>query len=246
MSCERAVSSSTRVSFKPPSADATSYVIEASSTAKPGEIVSTSDKSATVSRNKSWEAHSYKAIGVEECKYQLLRWGFEFKMNHNSGHGSGVSGSSYGGGGGLYGGGMYSNNRYRGGTSRIYGSSGMYGGGMASGGTGGSTGGYGPGGGPHGPQDPNNRNRGCPHECQDPNNPNGGNPQSRPKFWISFQLRMQRVVRFFRRLSILFDQNARAFHLFMTGLVQVFDRSSVLYGELARFVLRLLGMAKED
>lgn len=81
---------------------------------------------------------------------------------------------------------------------------------------------------------------------------------------------MQGVVSFFGRISILIDQNTQAFHMFMSALLQVnvlyllsckvteyvflsshlnlclllqlFDRSGVLYGELARFVLRLLGV----
>uniref|UniRef100_A0A2C9UU05 Peroxin-13 n=1 Tax=Manihot esculenta TaxID=3983 RepID=A0A2C9UU05_MANES len=53
---------------------------------------------------------------------------------------------------------------------------------------------------------------------------------------------MQGVVNFFGRISILIDQNTQAFHMFMTALLQLFDRTGLLYGELARFVLRLLGI----
>ncbi|KAJ6289475.1 hypothetical protein OIU76_025318 [Salix suchowensis] len=59
-------------------------------------------------------------------------------------------------------------------------------------------------------------------------------------FWISFLRVLQGVVNFFGRISILIDQNTQAFHMFMTALLQLFDRSGMLYGELARFVLRLL------
>ncbi|KAI4334624.1 hypothetical protein L6164_019289 [Bauhinia variegata] len=48
---ERAGSSSGAAPFKPPSAGSTSDVVEASRTAKPGEIVSSSDKNTTVNRN---------------------------------------------------------------------------------------------------------------------------------------------------------------------------------------------------
>lgn len=48
---ERTGASSGPVPFKPPSAGNTSDVVEASGTANPGEIVSTSDRSATVNRN---------------------------------------------------------------------------------------------------------------------------------------------------------------------------------------------------
>ncbi|CAN6465459.1 unnamed protein product [Victoria cruziana] len=53
---------------------------------------------------------------------------------------------------------------------------------------------------------------------------------------------MHGVVMFFGRISILIDQNTQAFHMFMTALLQLFDRGGLLYGELARFVLRLFGI----
>ncbi|KAJ6824819.1 peroxisomal membrane protein 13 [Iris pallida] len=52
---------------------------------------------------------------------------------------------------------------------------------------------------------------------------------------------MRGVVNFFGRISILIDQNTRALYMFISALLQLFDRSGMLYGELARFVLRLLG-----
>ena len=48
---ERAGTSSGPVPFKPPSPGSTSDVVEASGTAKPGEIVSTSDRTTTVNQN---------------------------------------------------------------------------------------------------------------------------------------------------------------------------------------------------
>ena len=48
---EQAGSSSGPAPFKPPSAGNTSDVVEASGTAKPGEIVSASDRTAAVNRN---------------------------------------------------------------------------------------------------------------------------------------------------------------------------------------------------
>ncbi|CAD5322379.1 unnamed protein product [Arabidopsis thaliana] len=121
-----------------------------------------------------------------------------------------------------------------------YGSNlGMYGGG-AMGGYGGTMGGYGMGmgtgmgmgmgmgmGGPYGSQDPN-----------DPFN----QPPSPPGFWISFLRVMQGAVNFFGRVAMLIDQNTQAFHMFMSALLQLFDRGGMLYGELARFVLRMLGV----
>ncbi|KAJ1424497.1 putative peroxisomal membrane protein 13 [Sesbania bispinosa] len=223
---ERAGSSSGPAPFKPPSGGSTSDVVEASGTAKPGEIVSSSDRSATVNRN---------TLGRP---VPTRPW----EQNYGN--------SSYGGGG-MYGGGMYGNSMYRGGYGGgLYGS-GMYGGGMYNSGFGGPMGGYGMG-------------AGGPYGDQDPNNPYGG-PPSPPGFWISFlrvrvieqkesefhvsimvlvrsACEMQGVVNFFGRISILIDQNTQAFHMFMTALLQLFDRSGLLYGELARFVLRLLGI----
>ncbi|XP_027908690.1 peroxisomal membrane protein 13-like [Vigna unguiculata] len=218
---EKVASSSGTAPFKPPSAGRTSDVVESSGTAKPGEIVSASNNTAAVNRNslgrplptRPWE-QSYGTTSYG---------GYGSTMNYNSGYGS------YGGVGGLSGGGMYGNSMYRGGYGGLYGSSGMYGGGMYNGGGFGGPmgGGYGLGGGPYG--------------AEDPNNPYGA-PSSPPGFWISFIRVMQGVVNFFGRISILVDQNTQAFHMFMNALLQLFDRSGVLYGELARFVLRLLGI----
>ncbi|XP_043719805.1 peroxisomal membrane protein 13-like isoform X7 [Telopea speciosissima] len=183
---ERAGTSSGPAPFKPPSPGSTSDVVEASGTAKPGEVVSNADGNATVHRN---------SLGRP---VPTRPW----QQNY---------GSSYGG----YG-------------SGTYGGSGMYGGGMHNGGYGGPMGGYGVG-------------MGGPYGGQDPNNPFGA-PPSPPGFWISFLRVMQGVVTCFGRISILIDQNTQAFHMFMTALLQLFDRSGMLYGELARFVLRLLGI----
>ncbi|XP_027341890.1 peroxisomal membrane protein 13-like [Abrus precatorius] len=224
---EQTGSSSGPAPFKPPSAGRTSDVVEASGTAKPGEIVSSSDRNATVNRNalgrpvpsRPWEQnYGNSSYG-----------GYGSTLNYNSGYGSGMYGSSYGGLGGMYGGGLYGNSMYRGGYGGgLYGSSGMYGGGMYNSGLGGPMGSYGMGG-------------GGPYGDQDPNNPFGA-PPSPPGFWISALRVMQGVVNFFGRISILIDQNTQAFHMFMTALLQLFDRSGLLYGELARFVLRLLGI----
>ncbi|THF99724.1 hypothetical protein TEA_001126 [Camellia sinensis var. sinensis] len=58
----------------------------------------------------------------------------------------------------------------------------------------------------------------------------------------SLILELEGVVTFFGRVAILIDQNTQAFHMFITALLQLLDRSGLLYGELARFVLRLLGI----
>ncbi|KAJ9169878.1 hypothetical protein P3X46_018026 [Hevea brasiliensis] len=217
-------SSSDPTPFKPSTPGSTSDVVEASGTAKPGEIVSAADRNTIVNRNslgrpvptRPWEQQTNRS----------LYGGYGSGLNYNSGYGSGMYGSSYGGFGGSYGGGLYGNNMYRGGYGGLYGGS-MYGGGMYNSGFGGPMGGYGMGTGPYGDQDPNN-----PY----------GAPSSPPGFWISFLRVMQGVVNFLGRISILIDQSTQAFHMFMTALLQLFDRTGLLYGELARFVLRLLGI----
>ncbi|THG21411.1 hypothetical protein TEA_008507 [Camellia sinensis var. sinensis] len=109
----------------------------------------------------------------EQQTYGSTIGGYGSGLNYNSGYGSGMYGSSYGGLGGSYGGGLYGNNMYRGGYGGgLYGGSGMYGGGMYNGGFGGPMGGYGMG-------------MGGPNGNQDPNNPFGA-PPSPPGFWISF------------------------------------------------------------
>ncbi|XP_022875156.1 peroxisomal membrane protein 13-like [Olea europaea var. sylvestris] len=224
---ERAGSSSGPAPFKAPSAGSTSDVVEASGTARPGEVVSAADRNTTVNRNTL--GRPVPARPWEQQTYGSTLGGYGSGVNYNSGYGSGMYGSYGGGFGGSNGGGLYGNNMYRGGYGGLYGG-GMQGGmqgGMYNGGFGGPMGGYGMGmGGPYG---------------DDPNNPYGA-PSSPPGFWISLMRVMQGVVNFFGRLAMLIDQNTQAFHMFMSALLQLFDRSGLLYGELARFVLRLLGM----
>lgn len=52
------------------------------------------------------------------------------------------------------------------------------------------------------------------------------------------------LMTFFGRISMLMDENAHAVHFFITALLQLLDRASYLWGEIARFVLRLLGYKK--
>ncbi|CAM6129965.1 unnamed protein product [Calypogeia fissa] len=166
---------------------------------------------------------------------------------NRTGYGTGAM-SSYGGyGGGMYGGGLgsstYGGGMYGGGVgSSMYGSSfggGMYGsryggyggyGGMGGSGYGGGYGGYGMGNmgggfgmGPGG----------------DPNFP-GGPPQP-PNFWQNLLQGLSGVMQFFGRLAMLVNENTQAFHFFISALLQLCDRAGSLYGELARFVLHVLG-----
>ncbi|KAK6937926.1 hypothetical protein RJ641_031434 [Dillenia turbinata] len=218
---ERVGSSSGPAPFKPPSAGSTSNVVEASGTAQPGEIVTPTNRNTTI--NRSPVGRPLPTRPWEQQTYGSNYGGYNSGLNYNSNYG-GMYGS-YNGIGGSYGGGLYGNNMYRGGYGGHYGSPGLYGGGMYNGGFGGPVGGFGMG----------------PYGDQDPNNPYGP-PPSPPGFWMSFLRVMQGVVTFFGRISILIDQNTQAFHMFMTALLQLFDRSGMLYGELARFVLRLLGI----
>ncbi|KAL7589400.1 hypothetical protein Lser_V15G39263 [Lactuca serriola] len=239
---ERAGSSSSGPApFKPATPGSTSDVVEASGTARPGEIVQSNNTTSAVNTlgrpvpPRPWEQQqTYGGAG------------YGSSLGYNSGLGAGGYGS-YGGMGSSYNsGGLYGNSMYRGGGyGGLYGGgSSMYGGGMYGSSYGGGMGGMGMGmgmggmgmgmgmgmGGPGGPYDD-----------QDPNNPFGA-PSQPPGFWISLMRVMQGFVTFFGRVAMLIDQNAQAFHMFMSALLQLFDRSGLLYGELARFVFRILGV----
>eukprot|EP01018_Ginkgo_biloba_P007356 Gb_34422 [translate_table: standard] len=257
---ERVGNSSGPSPFRPASTGSTSAVVESSGVAKLGENNTDIERTVPVANRSTigrpmptrpWEQNygsNYGGYG-SMTNYNS---GYGSMTNYNSGYGSGLYGSNslyggtYGGGlGGTYGGGLYGNNMNRGGYGGPYGLGGMY-----NNGIGGPMGGYGMG--PGGPYDNGNG---------DPNNPFGG-PPSPPNFWQSMlrvlsapsacpwckyvancgEEQMHGVVTFFGRISILVDQNTQAFHFFITALLQLFDRTGVLYGELARFVLRLLGI----
>ena len=118
----------------------------------------------------------------------------------------------YGGGSMYGGGGMYG------------GMGGGYGGGMYGNRFGGMGGGYGGGLMPGQPGfDPNNA------------------PGPPPSAWQRAMMSLSSVVGFAGKIAWLVDENSQALHFFMTALLGLLDRGGVLYGELARFVLRLLG-----
>nr|AFK39269.1 unknown [Medicago truncatula] len=87
---ERAGSSSGPAPFRPPSGGSTSDVVEASGTAKPGEIVTAADRSAAVNRNtlarpvptRPWEQN----YGTNSYGGGALG-GYGSTMNYNSGYG---------------------------------------------------------------------------------------------------------------------------------------------------------------
>ncbi|KAJ3707209.1 hypothetical protein LUZ61_010914 [Rhynchospora tenuis] len=224
---ERAGSASGPAPFKPPSAGTTSNVVEASGTAKPGEVVPTVNRTIaattaptnTLSRPvppRPWEQNYGGSIG-----------------------GYGGYGGGYGGYGGGYGGSLYGNNSmynsgYNSGYGGMYGGgTGMYSGGMYGGSFGRPMGGYGgvgmgTGMGPFGNPD-------------DPNGPFGP-PTQPPGFWISLMRSLAGVAQFFGKVANLVDQNTHAFHMFMEALLMLFDRSGMLYAELARYIFRFLGI----
>eukprot|EP00899_Mesostigma_viride_P001153 jgi/Mesvir1/11038/Mv02999-RA.1 len=57
---------------------------------------------------------------------------------------------------------------------------------------------------------------------------------------------MHSAMVFFGRITMLVDENTHAFHFFISAMLQLFDRAGALYGELARFVLRLFGFKPEQ
>ncbi|GAA0140634.1 primary active transporter [Lithospermum erythrorhizon] len=234
---ERAGSSSGPAPFKPSSPGSTSDVVEGSGTANPGEVVSNANRNSTAVNASNTIARPVPAKPWEQQTHGNTYGGYGSTMNYNStGYGTGTYGGSYGGLGGSYGGGLYGNSMYRGGYGGLSaGSGGMYGGGMYGGGLGGmgGMGGYGMG-----------MGAGGPYGEQDPNNPFGA-PSTPPAFWISLMHVMHGVVNFFGRFSMLIDQNTQAFHMFMSALLQLFDRSGLLYGEIAGFVLRILGVKRK-
>ncbi|CAN1781330.1 Peroxisomal membrane protein 13 [Linum perenne] len=227
---ERAgTSSSGPAPFKPPSDGSTSAVVEASGTAQPGEIVPAGSNNTNMNAlsrpvpNRPWQPQTNQYGGGygSTSTYGYGGMGTMGGMGGMGGYSSGLYGNSmyrggYGGGG-LYGGGM---------NTGSYG--GLYGGGMNTGAYGGyggygntMGGGYGMGG--YGP-------------------PNPDDVPTPPSVWISFLRAMGGIVQFFGRVAMLIDQNTQSFHMFMTALLQFFDHSGMLYGELARFVLRVLGV----
>jgi peroxin-13 len=144
------------------------------------------------------------------------------------GTGSGYGGSMYGAGGGYGGGTMYGSGggMYGGMGSSMYGGAGMGGPYDASGAFGvpGFGGALGMGG------------------AQGPMGPVGTmQPGHQRTRWQIFMETVNGLMNFFGRVSFLVDENAHAVHFFITALLQMLDRASFLWGEIARFVLRIVG-----
>ena len=79
---------------------------------------------------------------------------------------------------------------------------------------------------------------------QDPNNPMMGGPPAPPSGWQAMLAGLSGIMHFFGRLSFLVDENAHAVHFFVSALLQLLDRAGSRYGELARFILRILGIRR--
>jgi peroxin-13 len=173
-------------------------------------------------------------------------YGNRYGSMYGSSYGSGLygSGSMYGSGYGssAYGGGMYgSGSMYGSSFGSPYGSSGMYGGGMYGSSYGSMYGGgmYGAGGGMYGGGMYGGGPGGLmrpPGMPFDPNQP----PPAPPTAWQTVLAGINGVMHFFGRLSFLVDENAHAVHFFISALLQLLDRAGSLYGEIARFILRVI------
>uniref|UniRef100_A0ACD6A8J9 Uncharacterized protein n=2 Tax=Avena sativa TaxID=4498 RepID=A0ACD6A8J9_AVESA len=214
---ERVGTSSGPAPFKPPSGGTTTDIVEASGTAKPGEVVSPAENNAGFSGNNTVSGP------LPPRPWQQQGFGNTYGGYGASTYNSygGFSGAYSTGASGLYGNNMYSG--HGGGYGGSYGSSGMYGGSMYNNGMGNPYGGMGMG----------------PYN-QGPNS--FGPPAPPPGFWVSFLRVMHGIVNFSGRVAFLISQNTQAFHMFITALLQLCAKSGMLYGELARFTLRLLGI----
>ena len=69
-------------------------------------------------------------------------------------------------------------------------------------------------------------------------------PPPPPSLWQALQHGLGSGVDFFGRLAYIAAENAHAVHFFISALLMLLDRAGSLYGELARFLLRILGLGK--
>lgn len=68
----------------------------------------------------------------------------------------------------------------------------------------------------------------------------------KPAMWQRFLDGLQKVVSCFGRVTFLVDENTQAFHFFITALLAFLDKAGSLYGEIARFVIKLLGFGRRS
>ena len=69
-------------------------------------------------------------------------------------------------------------------------------------------------------------------------------PPPPPSLWQALQHGLGSGVDFFGRLAFIAAENAHAVHFFISALLMLLDRAGSLYGELARFLLRILGLGR--
>ncbi|KAK9837121.1 hypothetical protein WJX81_004381 [Elliptochloris bilobata] len=236
--------------------DATRKPWEAGAGAVAGAVPTVSG--ALVNRSRPWQSgalggETYGTYGSPtysggggSAPYGSSMYGSSYGSGLGSAYGGSAYGAGYGGGsmfgrpmGGAYGG------TYGGGYGSTYGGSAY--GGSAYGGTMGAYGGGGmygqPGGGMYGQPGGGMYGAMTPYGGMGPGAPYGGpeGPLAPPSAWQAMLHTIGGVVHFFGRLSFLVDENAHAVHFFVHALLQLLDRAGSLYGELARFILRLLG-----
>lgn len=64
--------------------------------------------------------------------------------------------------------------------------------------------------------------------------------------WQRFLDGLHKIVNCFGRVTFLVDENTQAFHFFITALLAFLDKAGSLYGEIARFVMKLLGFGRRS
>lgn len=178
--------------------------------------------------------------GYGASDYGASGYGSGYGNSYSNGYG----GSSYGNHNGGYGGSAYGRAGF--GNSSMYGNSSLSGG---YGGMGNSYGGYG--GGMNSSMYGNNGmyggSGGMGMGYGQRQGPPGGmmgaleGALRPPRAWEVMLRGLHGIMNGFGRLSFLVDENTAAMHFFISALLTLCDRAGTLYGELARFILRLLG-----
>merc|ERR1712078_355309 len=67
-------------------------------------------------------------------------------------------------------------------------------------------------------------------------------PPAPPSGWQAMLRALSAGMEFFGRVTMLMDENVHAVNILISGVLMLFDRGGSLYAEVARFVLRLLGV----
>jgi len=202
----------------------------AESAAKPWEVARDGSNVETVVPESSAGPVQQPGSRPWEARGTLSTAGPSSSGYGGYGGGTMYGSSGYGYGNSMYGNsGMYGGYGYGGGNS-MYGNSGMYG----SSGYYGARPMYGGAGPMYGGVGPMYGGMGAPVM----------DGASSP--WQAMLGGIGSMVHFFGRLSFLVDENAHAVHFFISALLQLLDRFGSLYGELARFILRLLGFRRKE